>query len=428
MAAPDDSIEWGSLKILWICHFTDPEVQSVLQPWQKKAQFAPWITHTIPVFENKDDLELHIVSPHEYISGVKEYKKNGVHYHFFNPYIPIWGRHWPRFFKWDVWTGYVKNKRIVKRIVEDIKPDVIHLQGAENPYYSSTILQFFGRYPIVVNLQRPKFTEDPGEGKFSKAKFNLEAQILNTTQYASIRTKSMDIGIRDFNPKIKTYWVNYARAETPNENPEKIYDIVFFARINKIKGIEDLLDALAILKKRGNPYTACIIGSISDQYLSYLKQKARESDLTNLLIWKGHLATQNQVHLEALKARICVLPTHKDVIPGTIIESMQLGLPVVSYKAGSIPELNEKRENVLLSDIGDIEGLAKDIQRLLTDAELYKTMSQRGIECIKERYSNQNVLQQHLDCYREVIADFHREKHQNSNHQEHREASKTGKN
>jgi len=213
-----------------------------------------------------------------------------------------------------------------------------------------------------------------------------------------------------FRPDAKLYWVNYTCAEMPTGSPEKNYDIVFFSRINKIKGIEDLLEAIALLSRGGHEFRACVIGPVSEQYLTFLKEKARKLGVQNLITWKGVLNSQRDVHIEAQKAKICVLPTHKDVIPGTIIESMQLGLPVVSYKAGSIPELNEERENVLLSDIGDIEGVADNILRLLTDEELYKTMSQHGIECIRERYSNQNVLQQHLDCYREVIADFQNSK------------------
>jgi glycosyltransferase involved in cell wall biosynthesis len=396
------------LKIVWICHFTDSQVQSILKPWRKKAQFAPWITYTLRVFEDRNDLELHIVSPHEYISGVKEYEKSGVHYHFFNPCIPIWGRHWPGFFKWDVWTNYARNKRKVRRIVDSIKPEIIHLHGAENPYYSTTVLPLMGRYPIVVNIQR-----------FDKSSFAQndtrsinEQSILTNARNISIRTKTMHNDISEYLPDSRLFWVKYSMPEYRPITVKKEYDVVFFAQVGKAKGIEDLLDAVAILKQHIKNLKMCVIGSVSKSYATYLQEKARTLGISDTIIWKGRLPELSDVHLEASKAKVSVLPTYNDIISGTIIESMQLGLPVVSYKTGSIPELNEDRENVLLSDKGDIDGLANNILRLLTDDELYKTMSRRGIECIRERYSNQNVLQQHLDCYREVIADFHRDKQQ----------------
>ena len=152
------------------------------------------------------------------------------------------------------------------------------------------------------------------------------------------------------------------------------------------------------------------MGSCSSAYKEYLLKMAEEKGVADCIIWKGFLPNLEEVHYEASKAQISILPTYRDIIPGTIIESMQLGLPVVSYKAGSIPELNEDRENVLLSEIGDIEGLANNIIRLLTDGELYHTMRERGIDCIKNRYNNKNVFQQHLDCYHQVIEDFRQSK------------------
>ena len=53
-----------------------------------------------------------------------------------------------------------------------------------------------------------------------------------------------------------------------------------------------------------------------------------------------------------------------------------------------------------------IEGLTNNIIRLLNDDDLYNTIRERGIDCIKNRYNNKNVFHQHLDCYHLVIEDF----------------------
>jgi len=400
-----------ALKVVWICHFTDSSIQQILKPWRAKAQFAPWISHTLKVFEYQSEIELHIISPHEYIPHYKTFERRGVHYHFFNPYIPIWGRHWPGFFKWDEWTNFAKNKRIVHKVIDSINPDVIHLQGAENPYYSSTALNLITKYPLIVNFQRFAMDLTLHSEETGNTRVKIEKHLWESAKYFTVRTNKMHEEFSSFRPDAKLFWVNYSRAEMPKGQEEKIYDIAFFSRINKTKGIEDLLEAIAILRKRGFPAKTCVMGPCSDQYLSFLKTKASSLGISDLIVWKGLLRNQDQVYKEALKARISVLPTHKDVIPGTIIESMQMGLPVVSYKAGSIPDLNLVRENVLLSEIGDIQGLAENIMRLLTDDELCYTMSQRGMECIKERDANHDVFQQHLTCYREVVADFHRGKH-----------------
>jgi glycosyltransferase involved in cell wall biosynthesis len=324
--------------------------------------------------------------------------------------MPIWGRHWPGIFKWDIMTNYAHNKRVVGKIIQSINPDVIHLQGAENPYYSSTALQFLGKYPLVVNLQRMSLNFFRGNSKEAVKAVEVEQEILSKFKHFSVRTKKMKEDLLSYNPKAITHWVRYNIPELMPKSVKKEYDLVFFAQIGKIKGIEDTIECLKILKSKYRKVTLCIIGSCSSAYKEYLLKMAEEKGVADCILWKGFLPNLEEVHNEASKAKISVLPTHWDIIPGTIIESMQLGLPVVSYKAGSIPELNEDRENVLLSEIGDIEGLANNIIRLLTDDDLYNTMRDRGIECIKNRYNNENIFQQHLNCYRKVIEDFYQSK------------------
>ena len=51
--------------------------------------------------------------------------------------------------------------------------------------------------------------------------------------------------------------------------------------------------------------------------------------------------------------------------PGTIIESMLLGLPVISYNTGGIPDLNRNGENVILVEQGDKDKLSAEIIKLL---------------------------------------------------------------
>ena len=48
----------------------------------------------------------------------------------------------------------------------------------------------------------------------------------------------------------------------------------------------------------------------------------------------------------AINARICVLPTYHDILPGTILESMFMKLPVIAYDVTGLSELNDKGQSV----------------------------------------------------------------------------------
>lgn len=396
------------LKIAWICHFTTAEIQDIIKPSKKTAQFAPWISNTIKVFEDNPNIELHVIAPHRYIANTKHVLLRGVHYHFFNAGIPFWGRHWPSFFEWDVISNYRHNKRTMKVIVDTIKPDVIHLQGAENAYYSSSILQFLGKYPVVVNIQmiNPNFSF--GNSRKALLRKKIADTILTRCKHFSIRTETMKNELLSINPSATIHWVRYQVPILQPCDCAKEYDVVFFGRVSKSKGVEDMLKAVSVFAQGRKHVKVCIIGSVSEHYRQSL-EKLVDSDKIGIS-WKGQLFSLDEVYREVCKAKIAVLPTHYDIIPGTIIESMMLGIPVISYKVGSIPELNSDEEAVLLVEKGDILSLANGIGKLLNDNDCLLKQADIGRKAVLKRVNVSNVFNQHLECYVASIEDFQRSK------------------
>ena len=398
------------LIVVWICHFSNQEIQKILKPSKWNGETAPWITSLAKVLEEQDSVELHIVSPHEYIRGIKQFNIRGVHYYFFNAYIPFWGRHWPRIFKFDNWSDFTFNKLKIKKIIKSISPDIIHLQGAENAYYSSSIFQFKEEYPILVTVQG-FLHKVSGRNCSSQIRKNLECEIkiFKTFDHFGIRTETMGKVVQELNPNAILHWHGYGiKISLPGKNigKEKKYDLVFFARITKIKGIENFLEVVSIIKRQKEDISSLIIGSASNDYLVKLKGLCRTLDIEKNITWAGYLLTQAEVHEAASESKICVLPVQYDEIPGTIIESMLLKIPVVAYNVGSIHEINEKEEVISLVDKDNVNGLVENIMLLLKDEKLYQERADKGYKRVVEMLDNSKVLDDLLKAYKEVIADF----------------------
>ncbi len=142
------------LKVIWICHFTNADIQNQLKSRKRIPEFAPWITLGIKEVKNRSsEIELHIISPHRWISGIKEFQDENVFYHFFNPGIPWYGRHWPYFFRWDSYTGFRSNRIRIEKFAKMINPDIIHWHGAENAYFTSSFFDLMNSYPNLVTIQ-----------------------------------------------------------------------------------------------------------------------------------------------------------------------------------------------------------------------------------------------------------------------------------
>ena len=185
----------------------------------------------------------------------------------------------------------------------------------------------------------------------------------------------------------------------------KKFDLVFFARICKDKGIEDLLQAVAIMKKTKPGISLCVIGGGKTETF---KELADELGLSDNVHWTGFLPTQDDVHLLASQAKISVLPTYHDIISGTIIESLFLKLPVVAYNVGSIHEVNKHEEIISLVKKLDVEGLAKSMLDLLNNEKLLEERAEKGYKRAMEMFNTGNeVIKNDLfNAYNKVIEDF----------------------
>jgi glycosyltransferase involved in cell wall biosynthesis len=394
------------MKVVWLCHFSNHQVQRVIKPLHPVNETAPWIANLIRLFEDQKDIEIHIVSPHEYIGADIQFEYKGIHYHFFNAHIPLWGRHWPSFFKFDYWTDFFLNKLKVRKIINRIKPDIIHLHGAENAYYSSSIIQFKVKYPILITIQGFISHANSTNHPQTKMRVRYEKEILKRFTHFGYRTISMGKNILSLNPDAKLHWHNYPIMGIKPLDIEKRYDIIFFASLSKEKGIEDLLQAISVVKSNFPHVAVCIIGSCASKYLNYLKNMATDLGISKNIYWAGFLDTQADVHKMASSSRICVLPTWHDIIPGTIIESMFLKLPVVAYSVGGITEINDKNECISLVAKGDINALAEKILWLLKNPEIQKLNGRRAYIRAIEMFDNTKICGDLLSAYKEVIHEF----------------------
>lgn len=390
------------MRIAWICHFSNAEIQNIIHPDKTSNDFAPWITQLAKLFETETNVELHIISPHGHVSWYKQFTLRNIHYHFFNPTIS--------FFKWsllDIFdinlrTEYFFSKLIIWFIVKKITPDLLHLHGAENPYYSSSIFQFRKRYPVLITVQG--FISQTADKAciYTQKRIEVEKRILTTFKHFGYRTKTMGEDILSLNPKAILHWHYYPVIETRPIKTKKKYDIVFFARVCKDKGMDDLLLAISIIKRQMQDVRLCVIGMHSFDY----NNMADQLGIAENIFWSGYLPIQKDVHKLASSSKISVLPTLHDIIPGTIIESMFLKLPVVAYSVGGIPEINNKEEYITLVDKGDVNALAEKILWLLTNPEVLKLQSEKAYKRAIEMFDNTKIPRDLLTAYKEVIHEF----------------------
>jgi glycosyltransferase involved in cell wall biosynthesis len=76
----------------------------------------------------------------------------------------------------------------------------------------------------------------------------------------------------------------------------------------------------------------------------------------------------------------------RDGIPNVLVESMAVGVPVITTAVAGIPELVEHNQNGLLYQPHDVEGISSGITELLRNPEKRRQMGDAGSKKVREQF------------------------------------------
>lgn len=413
----------SKIKVVWVCHFSNSVIREHLKfaKWTPSMvikrlmgknlffDFSIWITNGIREFEKYEDIDLHIIAPHIGILGIQNFENKGINYHIFHSeddnIISLVAKRLGK----KVNRSYRKNTRIISNLVELIQPDIIHYIGAENPYYSSSALSMPTNIPLIVSLQT--LMSDPDFIKnypisIDKYKYcsSLEKRIIKRADYVATKVEYFRSIIREQFDGVKFLDMTLAVGADLNTVvlEEKQYDFVYFAA-DISKAVDYAIKAYAIAKKKHRSITLHVIGGYDDSLMSSIMTEMDNLGLTHGVDFTGKLPAYDDVIKEIRKARFALLPLKIDLISSTIREAMANGLPVITTVTPATPNLNQKRESVLLSEKGDFKQMADNMIKLLEDESLVELLRKNGLQTVVDMYDNVSAMQEWRQNYKRII-------------------------
>jgi glycosyltransferase involved in cell wall biosynthesis len=105
--------------------------------------------------------------------------------------------------------------------------------------------------------------------------------------------------------------------------------------------------------------------------------------------------------LSLMRGSVClVFPSlWPEPSPLAIMEAMGLGVPVVAYNVGGIPEIVEDNVNGFLVKLGDYQTLAELVTLLINHKKKRQELSIKALETIHSRHSLNRMAKQYEDLY-----------------------------
>jgi len=192
------------------------------------------------------------------------------------------------------------------------------------------------------------------------------------------------------------------RAELGVAPEETIVGMV--ARVSPQKDYFTLADAAVKILERFPATRFLVVGDNSLVPLNREHYDAVKTRLDALGIFDRFLFTGHRTDVMRLTCAmdICVLSTHREGFPLSILETMSLAKPMVATSVGGIPEIVKPGVTGYLHEHGDSEGLAAALCRLMESPAEAQRIGLACREVIRSEFGVAKYVDQIATLYRGV--------------------------
>ena len=170
--------------------------------------------------------------------------------------------------------------------------------------------------------------------------------------------------------------------------------LLYHGRVDRRKGVLDLLDAFAKLTAAGRDLRLIVSGVGPD--LDAVRAQA--VTMPNVEV-TGYADYENTPAVYR-RGDVFVSPTYAEGFSNTILEAMATGLPIVSCDAVGVVDCLEHERNGLLARVADVDDLARQIARLLDDEKLRLRLAAEALDECRRVYSWHAIGRQIDGIYR----------------------------
>ncbi len=195
--------------------------------------------------------------------------------------------------------------------------------------------------------------------------------------------------------------------------PEGDQFLLFVGRIEPLKGIDTLLEALALLKQRATHTVErlclSIIGGLADDArqedieIARLKALGEKLGLGDLVTFLG-AKSQETLQYYYSAAEAVIVPSHYESFGLVALEAMACGTPVVASEVGGLAYLIQDGVTGFHVPANDPDELAGKIQLILENAELRREMSNAAVKDAQQ-YRWSRIAEQIVRLYMESLGE-----------------------
>jgi N-acetyl-alpha-D-glucosaminyl L-malate synthase BshA len=175
--------------------------------------------------------------------------------------------------------------------------------------------------------------------------------------------------------------------------------ITHISNFRKVKRIPDIIAIFNKIQKE-IPAKLMMVGEGPE------KEKAehlcRELGIQDKVIFFGN---SNEIDTILCQTDLFLLPSKTESFGLVALEAMACGVPVISSNAGGLPEVNKDGFSGYLSEVGDVDGMAKNAMKILKDDAVLSEFKKNAL-ITAQQFDIKKILPLYEDLYQRAIAKY----------------------
>jgi N-acetyl-alpha-D-glucosaminyl L-malate synthase BshA len=176
-------------------------------------------------------------------------------------------------------------------------------------------------------------------------------------------------------------------------NNEKI--LVHISNFRKVKRVDDVLRIFDKVRKEV-PARLILVGDGPER--PAIEALCRQLNTCNDIISLGKISDPKEV---LGIGDLFLLPSETESFGLAALEAMAMKIPVISTNSGGLPEVNVEGKTGFLSNVGDVDEMAANAIKLLSDENLLNEFGKNAFERAK-KFDVDKILPQYEEIYRQL--------------------------
>lgn len=321
--------------------------------------------------------------------------------------IPVWRPPFIPLYPIHVHLHSLHIRKLLKKLEPDL--DLLHA-------HSPLVRMPRSRLPVLATFHTP-MKADVGSIPWSSSiglvarmqlpfSISLERTLIKraaqiTAVASSVALELGEYGLDPSAVKVLGNGVDTALFRPAAARPSETPYFLTAGRLGARKGLEDLIDAAALVLQRFPQASFKIAGGGPLQ--AQLLERIRRLGLDGRVTFLGHIADRCQMAALYQNALAYIHPAHYEGLATVMLEAMACGLPLIATAVSGALDVIREGENGLMAPPHQPGALAAAALRLLEEPALGDRLGAAARRTVCERYDWRIIGQRYLAEYRALL-------------------------